>query len=232
MNFLNLFKNISKKNQLTITRYYYGLIDCNSSAVLVAGKNFQAMNFLKEFTFDSFFIYLPVSSRYEESLFNGLTISETPYLFRWDEKTRSLIENKNVSDNLIIKTQLAQKKYSVLDSMMLSIIFLRDRVRKTLPYQETIYMAKQYQAERFKDRGYPEHEMLEYPYVLQYADFMKISLKDAADKILLKSKIDNELLAKTEMLRLKYFNMVKDAKSVDEAEEAHKKFLLDFSIKI
>jgi hypothetical protein len=130
---LNFFKKINKKNQFAIVRYYYGLIDCNTSAVLVVGKNSQVINFLKEYTFDSAPIYLPASSRYEESLFYGLTISETPYLFCWDQSSCSLVENKNVSDGLIKKTHLTQKKYVVLDSMMTSIAALRNRVKKNFP---------------------------------------------------------------------------------------------------
>ncbi len=230
---MNILKFFSKrKKEKDFTYKYYCLLDINTSGLLVIRKNFQCMNFLKEYTLDTTLVGLFSSNFFEEKFFSRLETSSDCYRFRWDSSKNLFVKNKNITNLLQEKSFLASTKYDLLEDISSRIISFRGRVKKTLPYQETIYLTKKHQAERFKDRGYPESELLEYPYVLQYADLKKISLKQAADTILLKSSIDDGMLAKTELLRLKYFNKVRESSSKEELENTHKEFLLDFNIKI
>ena len=91
-------------------------------------------------------------------------------------------------------------------------------------FQETVYLTKKAQASAFKEAGYPEDDILEYPYIIQYADFANIPLKQAADDILFKARLDDELLAKTELIRLKYFNAIRSARTVEEVAPIYEAF--------
>ena len=91
-------------------------------------------------------------------------------------------------------------------------------MRTGLDFQETIYLAKQTQAQRLKDSGYDERLIVESPYVVQYADSIGIPLEQAVSEILLQAKLDHEFLAKTEQIRMQYFTEVKRAKTPQELE--------------
>lgn len=91
--------------------------------------------------------------------------------------------------------------------------------------QETVYINKRLQAIAFRDAGYPEDVAPNYPYVLQYADLTGSTLRQAADDIIFKAKLDEDFLAKTELLRLKYFRLVREAEKPEEVAEAYKAFV-------
>jgi hypothetical protein len=91
-------------------------------------------------------------------------------------------------------------------------------------YQETVYFIKRQQAQTFKDAGYDESRIREFPYVEQYADFRKLSYKAAADDILLAAKVMQEVLLNTEALRLKYFKKMKEITSLDEFDAFWKEY--------
>ncbi len=80
----------------------------------------------------------------------------------------------------------------------------------------------------FRESGYDESMAIECPYVLQYADFSGISLQQAADDILLKSKFDRDLLMKTELLRLKFFRRIKEAQKPEEVALVIRDFFNDY----
>jgi hypothetical protein len=89
--------------------------------------------------------------------------------------------------------------------------------------QEAVYITKKTQAQRYKDAGY-QGDDLEYPYVMQYADFAGLSMRVAADEILLKATFDDEVLLKTEFFRLKYFELIKNMNDPGQAD----RITLDF----
>ena len=45
--------------------------------------------------------------------------------------------------------------------------------------------------------------------MIQHADYANIPFKQAADDILFKAKLHEEMLAQTEILRIKFFNKIK-----------------------
>jgi hypothetical protein len=101
---------------------------------------------------------------------------------------------------------------------MESIGYMRAGVSTGTLYQESVYMSKRLEAQRIKDQGYAVDALHQFPYVVQYADYMKVPLKQAVDDILFQSSLDDQLLAKTETLRIRYFNRVKEA---TEPEQVH-----------
>jgi hypothetical protein len=94
--------------------------------------------------------------------------------------------------------------------------------------QESVYTTKRAQAQSFRASGYDESQPADFPYVLQYADYARISMKEAADRILLKAKLDEHTLAKTELLRLKYFDRVRAAKAPQDLKKVDEEFMLEY----
>jgi hypothetical protein len=113
------------------------------------------------------------------------------------------------------RSALAVKKCRALWEVIYELSALRYPVWRGLILQETVYAAKKAQAEKYKDAGYPK-DALPYPYVLHYAEVSGLALRDAADEILFKARLDDETLARSELLRLKYFNLIKAAMATDE----------------
>ena len=103
----------------------------------------------------------------------------------------------------------------------------RYKVKTGLDAQDVVYMTKKIQAQAFKDSGYEEHDLLKFPYVLQYAEYAGLSAKVATDEILFKAALDDQFLADTELLRLRYLNKVKVATELEELPKIFEEFLRD-----
>ncbi len=215
----------------TRPRQHFGLTDNNTGALLILSTDFQAINTLREFFPDTSFLILPSQTpahqKFHESLHPGKF-----HLLRWNAPASTFVLNANSSVEIENISQLVCKKYEILIEMTKRINILRQRMRKNLSLQDIIYMQKAWEAQDFKRQGYPEAEALQYPYVLQYADMLGISLKEATDQIILKSRIEHDMLAKTESLRIRYFTGLKKAKSREEIDAVYNDFLLDYDVKI
>jgi hypothetical protein len=109
----------------------------------------------------------------------------------------------------------AVKKCQAIWEVAYELSVVRYQLNRGVLLQETVYLTKRMEAARFKDAGYPEDELPAFPHVLYYTEWSGLSPRAAADEILFKAKLDDGILAKTELLRLKYFDLVKRAE-VDE----------------
>ncbi len=123
-----------------------------------------------------------------------------------------------ISDRVRAASATAVKKSYALYEMMTRISMARHLLSTGIILQETVYLTKRAQALRYQTDGYPEGDLLRYPYVLQAAEVMGVTPRVAADEILFKAQLDDEILAKTEAVRLKYFSALKTAK-LNEIDE-------------
>jgi hypothetical protein len=149
----------------------------------------------------------------------------------WNQKGRKFEETKKdlITERVRTRSLVATKKAEAIGIVMASLSRARYAYSSGVLFQETVYLAKELQARAFMDSGYDEAHIMEYPYVIQYADYAGISLKQAADDILFKAKLDTDGLTKTEFLRLKYFNLIKRAE-VAGLPEIRRQFMLDCNI--
>jgi hypothetical protein len=147
----------------------------------------------------------------------------------WKKGLKTLVPTHPdvLTDELRAKSQITNLKVAIIGRMMVRLNAARDPVRIGIDFQETVYLTKKIQAQAFKDAGYDEEKIFDYPYVLQYADYKKIPLKQAADDILFKAKLTDEMLAKTELLRLRYWNMVKETHDRAELKALEDRFVQD-----
>jgi len=97
--------------------------------------------------------------------------------------------------------------------MIHRINYLRSKVNTGFLAQEAIYLKKYLEAQRLVDQSFSEEAVAQSPYVVSYADLCGISVEKATAEILLQAKLDHEFLAKTELLRLRFFSRVRRAAS-------------------
>ncbi len=193
------------------------LIDASTRAVIAVSDNVAGITFLNETLMDTYHILnvtqpnhiyaLPFSLR-EESLVHWV----------WDTKNRRFNKTRPdvITESLVSQSKLAQKKLRAVTYIMRNLSLARSRMMPGIQLQETIYQAKKDQAHEFRTGGYDEKSIFQYPYVFQYADFADMSFKEAADDIILKAKLDDDFLAKTELLRLTYFDRLKKLENAAE----------------
>lgn len=217
-------------NNPYILQRYHVLLDYQTQVVLTVDTSVSAMIFLNECTPDTYCSFSVNFPNYSESFFKTFflaSLSPKDYpLWTWNGKKR-LFEKTNpelVDRKLRSRSKLAESKREVIGHIINHLGHARHSLRSGIEFQETVYLVKRMQAQAFKASGYDENRIEDCHYVVQYADFAGISLRQAADDILLKAKFDDEILAKTELLRLRYFNKVKQAQDPEELPAIFEEF--------
>jgi len=213
-------------------RSYYVLLDSSTSILLTIGSNHSSIAFLNECMPDTIAksaVEYPNYTGFFSRLFLARIKPKDYPKWTWDNKNRKFIKtNKNlISRSILDKSRVAESKRDIISKIMIHLTNARNKVGIGVAFQETVYLTKKMQAQEFKNFGYAEDLIMDFPYVLQYADYAKLSLKQAADDILFKAKLDEGLLAKTELLRLTYFNKVKKATDPDQLPAVYEEFIRD-----
>lgn len=131
----------------------------------------------------------------------------------------------NETSDLPARARLATVKRDALSTIMRYTNAVQVSLLRETLAQEVVYALKRDEAMRFRDSGFNEKDVMEYPFVFQYADFAGVSLQQAAEDIIFKAKLRNEQLAQSELVRLRHFSLIKSARSQDEVS----KVLLEFS---
>ncbi len=193
------------------------LVDAATRVVIAVSNHPAAIRFLNESMMDTYHMLnvtrpnykygLPFSSR-EESLAH----------WTWNDRSRHFEPTKAevLTERLDAQSRLGIRKLRAVKKIMRRISLARSRTAFGIDLQASVYLAKKIQAQAFKDAQYDEARILSFPYVLQYAEFANISFRAAADDILLKAKLYDDFLAKTELLRLSYFKQLKEISNADD----------------
>ena len=192
--------------------HYSALIDFTSGALLTFGQHTSIIAFLAKSAMGRA-CYSVNFPKYLNS-FPLLEVGFQEYPeWTWNRQDRvfSPTPKELITDRVRATSSLAVRKSNVLFEIIQGISTARNQLCSGVLMQETVNVIKRQQAQKFKDEGFPEDDMLRYPYVLQYAEIAELPLKTAALEILFKSQLDDEILAKTEGLRLRYFDLVKNA---------------------
>ncbi len=137
------------------------------------------------------------------------------------------LQPHDVDPSLPARAKLAVARIEAVTQVIAEINWLRTKIGTGLAFQETIYLTKKMQAEKFKLSGYDESMLMSIPYVVQYADLTNVSLREAADSILFNAELDDAFLSKTETLRLRYFDRIKRETESDKIPEIVRQFMLD-----
>jgi hypothetical protein len=205
------------------------LLDTATNSVLAVSSRIAGVVLLHECTPDTTHATLVHYPNYTQSCFLNETPPEQHPEWCWNRRTRYFerTQPRLVTDGLRTQARLAAAKLEVFAKILDGINVARYKVRTGCDFQEIVYLQKRMQAQRLKDSGYDPDIALQCPLVLQYADYTGDSLQQAVDDILFKAKMDDEVLAKTELLRLRYFNRIKAAKSADQLDFTYGEFLAE-----
>jgi hypothetical protein len=197
---------------------YSALLDYATDAVLVISPYVSSIVFLTECMLDTRHAVAVQHPNYTKSLFLTSLDPEAYPKWRWDRQSREFVETRPdvLTEDLIARSRLAVRKVRVMSQIVFHINAARLELRTGVDFQETVYLTKAMQAQRLKAANYSEDLVMESPFIVQYADFAGISLEQAVEDILLKAKIDEQHLARSELLRLVYFNRLKSATSPEQ----------------
>ncbi len=192
---------------------YSAIIDSATRVLLITSSRIPIISFLTEITPDVARIN---SASYPNYIGKFPLAKVDPYRYpewTWDGELRifSPTPPEVLSDLLRWQSALMVKKGRLLSDIIQGITFIRYPSWSGIMLQEHVYITKKMQAQRFRDQNYAQMNILNFPYVLQYSDHSGLSPRAAADEILFKAQLDDDMLAKSELLRLKYFSLVKDA---------------------
>lgn len=194
------------------------LIDVGTGAVLTATPFVSITNFLTSCVRDTNQATANDHPYYSTSDF-AVSIAPNEYpQWTWSHKSRSFsrIRSDILTEELRARARLACAKRDAIGRIIYNINRTRQQALSGIILQSEIYFDKKMQAQTFKSLDYDESRLMQFPYVLQYADFKHISPRQATDEIILKAKMSDEHLSKTELLRMRYFEKIATAASPDD----------------
>lgn len=196
---------------------FFLLTDVATDAVLALSQHLGSIAFLHQSTPDTSFILWAGRPNYPHT-FPLASVAPEDYPLWSYTRDRMIVPTRPdvLTDRIKSLSRLAVAKENAVSGMVRDINAARLRRSGGLLFQEQIYLKKQLEAERFMASDYDESTMLDYPYILQYADFAGITPRAAADEIVLKAKMNDDEMAKTEFLRLKFFQKLKNVTTPDE----------------
>ncbi len=200
----------------------FALIDNATGVTLAHSQRSAPVLFLQGNLRDTRYTYInPTAS----STINSTPPEQYPEL-TWNRKTKRFTQTHPdvLTEELRALSRLARAKLETIGRMIYDLNIARNELRIGIIFQETVYMTKKLQAHEFMKSGYDESRIMEYPYILHEADMKKTSFREAADAILFKAKLADDILLRTEQLRLEYFNKVKEADDPEMLKTIFKDF--------
>lgn len=206
------------------------VVDIGTGRILARHKSTWATMFVSECTLDTGFVFYWSKGLRDAQRLLASTPESSITELQWDKGKHQVLQSAPADKTFQDASALVQAKVDTVYNMISSINEARMRAGTGTLLQETVYAKKREQARAFKDAGSNEADALQYPYVLQYAELLGISLAQAADDILFKAQLDDDILAKTEWLRLKYLAKVRSAKTVADVAAIYTDFKRNYSL--
>jgi len=189
------------------------LIDTSTATLLTLSSSPVTTSFLAQAIPDSEEVINVASPNYPK----GVPIKPEEYPERvWDRWMRLFSGGNNPDERVRKHVLLTAKKTEALGELVRTISLMRSQMLSAIPLQEVVYTAKRLEAERFLKTWKPgqDVDVLEYPYVTQYADLSGLTPQQAANEIFLKVRLYDDRLFKSEYFRLKYMELLRDTHSV------------------
>ncbi len=206
-------------------RSYCAVLDIETKAVIALGTNPGVMVQVQESTPEAILYVRVESPNYLEDFpLARLERGQYPE-WVWSRKHRTFTHNDTPpTPEVRARSVLAMFKVDALSRIARKISRARSKLRAGVDFEESVAILKRTEVQRFKDIGYDETRIFEFPFLMEYAEYAGVSHTQAANDIALASRMEEEILAKTEIVRLKYVNLVKKAGTKDEID----KILIEF----
>ena len=197
------------------------LVDTGEQIILATHPHLPAIVFVSEWTLDTTFVPA-ADDPHHIGTFPLIQAppAEVPQ-WSWNPKSRTVVPTNAtlITPTIRSRAELAFQKISTVSFMIHRINYLRSKVNTGFLAQEAIYLKKYLEAQRLVDHTFSEEAVAQSPYTVSYADLCGISVEKAAEEILLQTKLDHEFLAKTELLRLRFFSRLRRATSHTEIKD-------------
>lgn len=207
---------------------YSALVTAEKRALLVLSKNPATITFLAQNFDDTERLYYCNNPNYLKDFPLARADPATYPEYVFNLGTRLFVAKENVDDKLRALSALAVCKANVLQTLTFRFNILRFPVWRDLLMQDTVNAIRSRQAREFKQAlERDESAALAFPFVKAYADHSQMSMEQAADEILFKAKLDEDFLCKSETLRLRYFNWLREAKDITEVNAILRKLSED-----
>jgi hypothetical protein len=192
---------------------YSALVETSNDVLLTLGTDESPLVLLDEWMSDTYLVAYANFPNYKRRFSLASADPATYPEWVWDRASRMFVRAPSVvrTDEVSRTSRLVVAKQEALKDVIRFLNVARRRVQTGVNFQETVYLIKRQQASAFKDAGYREDNLIQYPYVAQYAEIAGLTLKDAANEILFKATLDDDLLASTERTRILYFNKIREA---------------------
>lgn len=203
------------------------LIDGATSTLLAVHDYAPAICFVNECTLDTKLVHIFEKPNYEQpGSLNFLWSGKFPF-WSWSRKDRKFTETPRhvISDALIQQADLASAKAHYASGIMNHISIIRMRSAQGVEQQDIVYEIKRRQALEFRRTGYIEDDYSKYSYVFEYAEFRNIDQRSAADDIIMKSDLHENVLLNTERLRMKFLNLLKITSTEEEIKPIFDMFM-------
>jgi hypothetical protein len=215
---------------------YHALLDSSTNALLALTDVAPAIVFVHESVPDTWYVAGVNHPNYLRARLwrNPFPIASLPaeclpeWTWRADSRTFVKTPERALTENLRSRATLASAQASAIQRIMQNLNVARSTTDSGVVFQELVYHEKAIEARAFKEAGYDESRLMEFPFLRQYSEIAKVSARQAADDILLKAKLDKDILLKTEAMRLTYFARVRSAKKPDEIGAILEDFAREF----
>lgn len=139
--------------------------------------------------------------------------------WRWAQESGSFVKTHvEPSEELKARAALAHAKRDALGLLIERVNGLRLFPGSALPEQSVVYLDKRDQALTFKATGYDALKLSEYPYVEQYALAAGRTPRQAADEIIFQARLRDDVLQKSEAVRMKFMMKLRDARTASDLE--------------
>jgi hypothetical protein len=117
--------------------------------------------------------------------------------------------------NYILTTQ----KIAILDKIHNYIDHNRKPITQKLMGQDLVYTSKYLEAKEVIDKKIECDTFLNYPFVSGYAETMGILIQESAKQIITQYELQSCVLADSENLRIKYTNIIRKEKNIENLKE-------------
>lgn len=135
-------------------------------------------------------------------------------LWRWAQESGTFVRGHGEpSDELKTRAALAHATRDALGILSDRVNGLRLHPASALSEQGIVYLDKRNQALAFKAAGYDAAGLTGYPYVEQYAAAAGRTPRQAADEIIFQARLRDDVLQKSEAVRLKFMEKLRAART-------------------
>ncbi len=138
------------------------------------------------------------------------------------------IKPKEIDNVIAQKSELLSSKSRYLNQLTKVISRARMRIAPSEKYAGLIELRRYEQAIALKEKDFKESDLTKYLFVIQFANIKKIDLVSAANEIIFQYELFESALWKTEEIKLKYFDLISQAKSVSETHQLYQEFIREY----